>query len=401
MTKRISAGEIIALRPGHGRVGDPLDVVVPVRADTPLADNDTGADFGNVVPFARPRGHARTAPAIALPVDVARVARSYLRRERAWFVALFALSLAVHAGLFVALWRKPTPLASIGLEVMSVELVLGATAPAGVATTQGEQQVQTAAAPETETVDTEKANEKATAHEQTVQVAREETAPEQKTEQPSTADTKPGETTRETAAAPQEPSQTEQKPSVAMTDPPSPDTATAKLQEMPPPSPPVTLLLQPREKPIEKKAGRKPVHATPAKPMKEAKSAKDAHRIASPTRENASREAKASAPSTAANNVGVGRSDRDTNYPGLVSAHLRRYRQYPADARNRGDQGTAAVSFGLDSGGRVTSARLVRGSGITSIDQEVQAMVRRASPFPAPPDGRPRSFTVPVNFRLN
>jgi colicin import membrane protein len=99
--------------------------------------------------------------------------------------------------------------------------------------------------------------------------------------------------------------------------------------------------------------------------------------------------------------VGVGRSDRDTNYPGLVSAHLRRYRQYPADARNRGDQGTAAVSFGLDSGGRVTSARLVRGSGITSIDQEVQAMVRRASPFPAPPDGRPRSFTVPVNFRLN
>jgi TonB family protein len=49
----------------------------------------------------------------------------------------------------------------------------------------------------------------------------------------------------------------------------------------------------------------------------------------------------------------------------------------------------------------VTSARLARGSGIASIDQEVQAMVRRASPFPAPPAGHTQSFTVPVSFRLN
>src|SRR6185436_14731847 len=101
------------------------------------------------------------------------------------------------------------------------------------------------------------------------------------------------------------------------------------------------------------------------------------------------------------NNIGVGRSDRDTNYPGIVSAHLRRHQQYPSDARSRGDQGTATVSFGLDGGGRVTSARLVRGSGVASIDQEVQAMVRRASPFPAPPDGRGVSFTVPVRFQLH
>ena len=84
-----------------------------------------------------------------------------------------------------------------------------------------------------------------------------------------------------------------------------------------------------------------------------------------------------------------------------MSAHLRRHQQYPADARSRGEQGTATVSFSLDGGGRVTSERLVRGSGIASIDQEVQAMVRRSSPFPAPPSGRGASFTVPVSFRLN
>jgi hypothetical protein len=35
-----------------------------------------------------------------------------------------------------------------------------------------------------------------------------------------------------------------------------------------------------------------------------------------------------------------------------------------------------------------------------SLDQEVEAMVRRASPFPAPPAGHAMTFTVPVSFQL-
>ena len=392
MKRQISVGEIIPLRSGHDRVDDLLDAVVPARAEHPLPANDTGADLGNVVPFMRPRGNAHTAPAVVLPADAARPGAGGLTRERVRLAAFVTASLALHAGLVMALWREPAPLASIGLEVISVEIVLGTTAPAGVAPTQGEQQVIAAAAPETEATEVDKAEERATAQPQTVEVAREETAPEQKTEQPKTEEAKPEEP---------EPAQVEQKPAVAMVETPAPDTATAKPQEVPPAPFEVTLLPQPEEKPVEKKPEPKPVQAAPPKPVKDAKPAKEPRRIAAPTRENAAREAKASNPSTAANNVGVGRSDRDTNYPGLVSAHLRRHQQYPSDARSRGDQGTATVSFGLDGGGRVTSARLVRGSGVASIDQEVQAMVRRASPFPAPPDGRPRSFTVPIAFRLN
>jgi len=163
----------------------------------------------------------------------------------------------------------------------------------------------------------------------------------------------------------------------------------------------VTLLPQPEDKPVEKKPDPKPVQAAPPKPVKDAKPAQEQRRTAAPTREKAAKEAKASMPSSQANNVGVGRSNNDTNYPGLVSAHLRRYQQYPADARGRGDQGTASVTFGISGSGGVTSVRLARSSGVGSIDQEVQAMVRRASPFPAPPGGRAQSFTVPVNFRLN
>ncbi|MEA2871719.1 MAG: periplasmic protein TonB [Hyphomicrobiales bacterium] len=397
MTK-VSVGEIIALRPGRDRVDD-LGAIVPARPEHPQPANDTSAYPGNVVPFMRPGGE-RAAPAVALPAGTARLARADLTRERARLAAFAAVSVAVHAGLFVAFWREPPPLASIGVEVISVEIVVGATAPAGVAVTPGEQQVNSAAAPDTEATDTDKAEEKATAQPQTVEVAREETAPEQKTEQKA-HDAKPVEPKFEIAAAPQEPAQAEQKPAVSMVEAPAPDTATAKPQETLPSPTEVTLLPQPEEKPVEKKPEANPVQAAPPKPVKDAKPAKEQRRIAAPTRENSSREAKASTPSTAANNVGVGRSDNSSNYPGLVSAHLRRHQQYPSDARSRGDQGTATVSFGLDGGGRVTSARLVSGSGIASIDQEVQAMVRRASPFPAPPDGRPRSFAVPVAFRLN
>ena len=138
-----------------------------------------------------------------------------------------------------------------------------------------------------------------------------------------------------------------------MVESPNPEMATAAPRETPPDATDVTLLPQP-DKPVEKKPDPKPVQAAPPKPVKNAAPAKEQRRIAAPTREKAAKEAKASTPSSQANNVGVGRSDRDTNYPGLVSAHLRRYQQYPADARSRGDQGTASVTFGIGGSGGVT-----------------------------------------------
>ena len=44
----------------------------------------------------------------------------------------------VHGSIFACfVLREPAPLASIGIEVISAELVLGATAPAGAEKTQG------------------------------------------------------------------------------------------------------------------------------------------------------------------------------------------------------------------------------------------------------------------------
>jgi protein TonB len=88
------------------------------------------------------------------------------------------------------------------------------------------------------------------------------------------------------------------------------------------------------------------------------------------------------------------------NYNGQVSAHMRRYQQYPAAARGSGVAGSGMVTFSITASGSVTSARVAKSTGAAVLDQEILAMVRRASPFPAPPDGQPKSFTVPLNFNL-
>jgi len=383
MTGTVSIGEVIPLpRNETDRAGD-FGAVVPARAER-AGQSSAAADSSNVIAFSRPRASdARNAPEVVLPADLARPPGAMAAHEWMRRIGGATLSLLVHGSLFAVLMREPPPLASIGLEVMSVEIVLGATAPAGVATAPGENQVQSTSAPEEKSTEVEQTESKATAQPQSVEVAKQETAPEQKTEQP------------KTETRPEEP-----KPSVAMLESPTPEIATAAPRETPDTTE-ITLLPQPEDKPVEKKPDPKPVQAAPPKPVKDAKPAQEQRRTAAPTREKAAKEAKASMPSSQANNVGVGRSNNDTNYPGLVSAHLRRYQQYPADARGRGDQGTASVTFGISGSGGVTSVRLARSSGVGSIDQEVQAMVRRASPFPAPPGGRAQSFTVPVNFRLN
>lgn len=103
-------------------------------------------------------------------------------------------------------------------------------------------------------------------------------------------------------------------------------------------------------------------------------------------------------PAAATNASGRGAPRADPAYYGRVAAHLARYKQFPPEARNSHSQGAAAVTFTIDAAGRVTSVRLVRGTGVESLDREAQAMTRRASPFPPPPTGHPMTFTVPVNF---
>ena len=340
------------------------DLLASIRPESVRPSDGRGSDADvlqwsptqwpeNVVPFKRARhDEAAGRPATALVLDAADrpAPRGPIERRRQ-IAAFFVLSLALHAGLYAVFWEEPKPLASVGIEAITVDIVLGANSEAGLASTPGENEVQSAAPAEEIKPDDEAVEQ-----------------PERTTEaRPETPVTE-----HETTAAAVTEAKAEDS-TIAMVETPRPETPTVLPRETPPELP---KLQQPVEKPQPKQPTQK--------------------KAVAPERRNTS----AGAPSNTASGIGRGRSDSDTNYRGLVAAQLTRNKQYPAEAERNHQQGTASVLFILDGSGRVTAAHLVRGSGHASLDQEVQAMVRRASPFPPPPGGRPMRFTVPITFRL-
>jgi TonB family protein len=259
-------------------------------------DNPGTIDLGNVIPFVRMRDHA--SPLLGIGA-AERPAPDFFVASR-WTIVV-ASSLLAHAGVAMLFFNSPYPVPAIGLEAISVEVVFGADAPAGIASTPAEQEAQQQPAP----------------------------APEE---------------------------------SVAKQEPPEPEPVVEHTPAIPPPDP-------------------------------------DA-----PARQETKKETKkeeAPPPSSAASGVGRGQSRSDANYNGRVAAHLARHKRFPEGAQSKRNQGTAVVNFSLDDSGRLIAVKLVRSSGVSALDQEAQAMVRRASPFPAPPSGGTVEFTVPLSFRTN
>jgi protein TonB len=337
-----------------------------------------------VVPFARAK-RERTAPAIVLAPDD-RPASRLPSRDHARLLGFVAGSLLLHASLYLLLDRPAPPLASIGLEAMTVELVLGANTPAGLSPQASEFEGQPSAPP-ADAPPTTAEPEKATPEpEPTAEPSRTELAVAPPQSQPAVAESPPNaEAEPSPMTAPAEPA-----PSPADQDPPAASTAPAPTPV--PPEPPREVAHEPATPPA-------PAVEKPKPPARQERAKERPTTHAAKPRERAAG-GRTAALSVGSSGIGRGRSDAESNYPGLVAAHLARHKRFPADARAKGEQGVATVRFTLDGTGRVTSVALQQPSGIASLDRETQDVVRRASPFPPPPGGRPMSFTIPVRFSL-
>lgn len=100
---------------------------------------------------------------------------------------------------------------------------------------------------------------------------------------------------------------------------------------------------------------------------------------------------------------GGGGQASTSNYYGRLATWLARHKRYPVQARRLRQEGTAKVTFTITRSGRVVSKRIVQSSGYELLDQEVQAMLERASPLPRIPSSLGRSrltITLPVAFAL-
>jgi protein TonB len=90
-------------------------------------------------------------------------------------------------------------------------------------------------------------------------------------------------------------------------------------------------------------------------------------------------------------------------YGNTLGRAIAKHKQYPKIAAMRGWQGECLLDLKLDGNGNVLSASVKESSGHEALDNQALEMVRKASPFPAPPEvlrGRSFNITVPVSFKL-
>lgn len=91
------------------------------------------------------------------------------------------------------------------------------------------------------------------------------------------------------------------------------------------------------------------------------------------------------------------------SYSSLLANAIAKYKQYPKIAQMRGWQGTVIADLEIDSKGSVISVKIKKSSTYEVLDNEALEMIKKASPFPAPPDnlrGKNFNVLVPISFKL-
>ena len=91
------------------------------------------------------------------------------------------------------------------------------------------------------------------------------------------------------------------------------------------------------------------------------------------------------------------------SYSSLLANAIAKYKQYPKIAQMRGWQGTVIADLEIDSKGTVISIKIKKSSTYEVLDNEALEMIKKASPFPAPPEslrGKNFNVLVPISFKL-
>ncbi|MEP5762286.1 MAG: TonB family protein [Litoreibacter sp.] len=101
--------------------------------------------------------------------------------------------------------------------------------------------------------------------------------------------------------------------------------------------------------------------------------------------------AKATRQGTAKGRAKESGNANSSNYKGLVYRRISRIRRPNVRAR-----GVAVVSFGVSDNGGLTRISIASTSGSTALDNAAIGVVKKAAPFPAPPSGAQRSFSIRI-----
>ncbi|WP_420003846.1 TonB family protein [Arenibacterium sp. LLYu02] len=168
-------------------------------------------------------------------------------------------------------------------------------------------------------------------------------------------------------------------PSVPQPTKPAPPEQTAALAETPSEQAPET----------SKRPSQRPEPAKPAPRGNSAQNAKAGTETgAEENRAKSAPSAQAAAAASGAGNAAV------SNYPGLVMRQISRQRKPRTSIK-----GVAQVSFAIDANGGLASVRIAQSSGSAELDDLALRQIRQAAPFPPPPSGARRQYTIAIKGR--
>ena len=215
-----------------------------------------------------------------------------------------------------------------------------------------------------------------------------------------------------TAAGEPEP----QPASMRVPEPASPEPQSAPQPEPPSKSkaPSLSPIVPPKDKPVPTEAPDQPATETTETPVPEAMEATQTEAVETRSApsgtadgmqanaEDAGGSARGGSPDDASGGNQESASSADsapsdpgnaasTNYAGLVMQHLSKVRRPRASS-----PGSAFVSFTIGQRGELEDIRISRSSRSARFDRDALKVVRRAAPFPAPPPGVNRSFSVEI-----
>lgn len=218
-------------------------------------------------------------------------------------------------------------------------------------------------------------------------------APVSSSPQPTPMDLAPGPVMQQADASPPEPAIAEAvQEQIAPTPPQEKPEVVAPPEQKTEPTPP-------RPEPAKVEPEKKPA---PVKPKVVRTDAKKPTEAPPAPRTTASPRAERQTPAVSVASSGASAA-AVASYNQLVLAHLRRFKQYPPEAKAAGKQGVGRVNFTLGRNGQVLASKLVGSTGHPVLDAESLATLRRAQPFPAFPSDMKQgsmSFTMPVSFGL-
>jgi protein TonB len=83
-----------------------------------------------------------------------------------------------------------------------------------------------------------------------------------------------------------------------------------------------------------------------------------------------------------------------SNYPGQVMRRISRVRKPRVNSR-----GTVTITFSISSGGGLSRVSVARSSGSAALDKAALGVVQKAAPFPKPPSGAKRQFSIRIKGR--